>query len=82
MISKLQPSSWNQNRATRLPIRDSQKNLVGMLSLGDISQIAKSDLAGEVLPAVTGHQSLRDEHEHWLKEVLQDDRSQIAARRT
>ena len=65
-----------------LPVMDNQKNMIGMLSLGDISHTMKSDLSDKVLRAVTEHHSsMRDEHEHWLKEVLQDDRSRIAARR-
>jgi len=39
----------------RLPVLDRQKNLVGMLSLGDISHKVKRALAGELLHAVSAH---------------------------
>jgi CBS domain-containing protein len=39
----------------RLPVTDSHKNMVGMLSLGDISHKVSKDLSAEVLRAVSGH---------------------------
>ena len=39
----------------RLPVIDTNKRMVGMLSLGDISHSAKSKLSGEVLHAVSAH---------------------------
>jgi predicted transcriptional regulator len=41
----------------RLPAMDSQKTMIGMLILGDISDKVNSDLSGEVLRAVSGHHS-------------------------
>ena len=41
----------------RLPVMDSQKTIVGMLSLGDISHKVNKDFSGEVLRAVSGHHS-------------------------
>jgi CBS domain-containing protein len=39
----------------RLPVTDAHKTMIGMLSLGDISHKASSDLSGEVLRAVSAH---------------------------
>ena len=39
----------------RLPVTDSHKTMIGMLSLGDISHKVSKDLSGEVLRAVSGH---------------------------
>lgn len=39
----------------RLPVTDSHKTMIGMLSLGDISHKVRQDLSGEVLRAVSGH---------------------------
>ena len=39
----------------RLAVADSQRGIVGMLSLGDISHKASKELSGEVLRAVSGH---------------------------
>ena len=39
----------------RLPVLDSRKAMVGMLSLGDISHAASRQMSGEVLRAVSGH---------------------------
>jgi CBS domain-containing protein len=39
----------------RLPVTDSRKTIVGMLSLGDISHKLSKSLSGEVLRAVSGH---------------------------
>jgi CBS domain-containing protein len=39
----------------RMPVMDNHKMMVGMLSLGDISQRVSKQTAGEVLRAVSGH---------------------------
>lgn len=39
----------------RLPVIDSNKRMVGILSLGDISSTGQKDLSGEVLKAVAAH---------------------------
>jgi len=39
----------------RLPVLDDDKHLVGMISLGDISQAMARNTCGEVLKAVSGH---------------------------
>jgi CBS domain-containing protein len=39
----------------RLPVTDSHKVAIGMLSLGDISQKVSKELSGEMLRAVSGH---------------------------
>jgi CBS domain-containing protein len=39
----------------RLPVTDSHKTVVGMLSLGDISHKVKNELSGEVLRTLSGH---------------------------
>lgn len=39
----------------RLPVTDSDKAIVGMLSLGDISHKVGDELSGEVLRAVSAH---------------------------
>ena len=39
----------------RLPVTDSHKNVLRMLSLGDISHKVKKELSGEVLRMVSGH---------------------------
>jgi CBS domain-containing protein len=39
----------------RLPVTDSHKTMIGMLSLGDISHNVSKKLSGEVLRAVSGH---------------------------
>jgi len=39
----------------RLPVTDTHKTMIGMLSLGDISHKASSDLSSEVLRAVSAH---------------------------
>ena len=39
----------------RMPVTDSHKKLVGMLSLGDISHKMSNQLSGEVLRAVSAH---------------------------
>ena len=44
-----------KNQIRRLPVLDDNKRLVGMLSLGDISQKAGRDLTAEVVRAVASH---------------------------
>jgi CBS domain-containing protein len=39
----------------RLPVTDAHKTMIGMLSLGDISHRASSELSSEVLRAVSAH---------------------------
>lgn len=39
----------------RMPVVNSHKGLVGMLTLGDISHKVGKDLSGELLRAVSGH---------------------------
>ncbi|MGB8400092.1 CBS domain-containing protein [Bradyrhizobium sp.] len=39
----------------RLPVTDSHKTVIGMLSLGDISHMVSKELSGEVLRAVSQH---------------------------
>ena len=39
----------------RLPVTDSHKIMIGMLSLGDISHKVSKELSGEMLRAVSGH---------------------------
>lgn len=44
-----------KRKIRRLPVADSHKAIVGMLSLGDISHKVSRDAAGEVLCAVSAH---------------------------
>ncbi len=44
-----------KKQVRRLPVMDSKKGVIGMLSLGDISQKVSKSLSGEVLRAVSGH---------------------------
>ena len=39
----------------RLPVTDSHKTVIGMLSLGDISHRVSKEISGEALRAVSGH---------------------------
>ena len=39
----------------RMPVTDSHKTMIGMLSLGDISHKVSREFSGEVLRAVSGH---------------------------
>lgn len=39
----------------RLPVTDSHKNMIGMLSLGDLPHKVSKNLSAEVLRAVSGH---------------------------
>jgi len=43
------------SKTRRMPVTDSQKKMVGMLSLGDISHKVSNQLSGEVLRAVSAH---------------------------
>jgi len=40
---------------SRLPVTDSHKTMIGMLSFGDISHKVSKELSGEMLRAVSGH---------------------------
>ena len=44
-----------KNKIRRLPVIDKNKRLVGMLALGDISEIVGQDAAGEVMRSVSAH---------------------------
>ena len=44
-----------ERKIRRLPVIDENKRMVGMLSLGDVSELASQDLTGEVLKAVSAH---------------------------
>ena len=46
-----------KNRIRRLPVIDDNERLAGMLSLGDISEKAGRELAGEVMRSVSAHHS-------------------------
>jgi len=46
-----------KNKVRRLPAIDEKKRMVGMLSLGDISQKVPQALAGEAIQAVSGHRA-------------------------
>jgi CBS domain-containing protein len=43
------------NQVRRLPVLNESKQLVGMISLGDISHALSQDLTGEVTRAVSAH---------------------------
>jgi CBS domain-containing protein len=44
-----------RERVRRLPVINSQKRMVGMLSIGDLSARATPALSGEVIKAVSAH---------------------------
>jgi len=44
-----------RRKIRRLPVVDAKRQMVGMLSLGDVSRKAPKALAGEVIRAVSGH---------------------------
>jgi len=44
-----------KNKIRRLPVIDKDKRLVGILALGDISEIVGQDAAGEVMRSVSAH---------------------------
>jgi CBS domain-containing protein len=45
------------NQIRRLPVLDETEQLVGMISLGDVSHSLSQDLVGEVTRAVSAHHS-------------------------
>lgn len=45
----------DEKKIRRLPVIDSNKRMVGMLTLGDLSQAAPRELAGELASAVSAH---------------------------
>jgi CBS domain-containing protein len=47
--------AMEDKKVRRLPVTDSHKAILGMLSLGDISHKVGKDKSGEVLSAVSGH---------------------------
>lgn len=47
--------TMEQKKIRRLPVIDEKKRMVGMLTLGDISQRVPQALAGEMIQAVSGH---------------------------
>jgi CBS domain-containing protein len=47
--------AMEESKIRRMPVTDSQKKMVGMLSLGDISHKVSNQLSGEVLRAVSAH---------------------------
>jgi CBS domain-containing protein len=44
-----------QRQVRRLPVINDRKRMVGMLSIGDISDAASHELSGEVIAAVSAH---------------------------
>lgn len=44
-----------QKKIRRLPVLDGKKRMVGMLSLGDVSDTTDRQLIAEVFPAVSAH---------------------------
>jgi len=44
-----------QHKIRRLPVINDDKRMVGILSLGDISQTAPRQLSGEILQSVSSH---------------------------
>ncbi|MGE0410146.1 MAG: CBS domain-containing protein [Amphiplicatus sp.] len=44
-----------KKKIRRLPVTNAQKQLVGMLSLGDVSHSAKQNVSGELVKAVSAH---------------------------
>ena len=48
-------SVMEHNKVRRLPVIDHNKQMVGMLSLGDISHKLPQEVAGDVIRAVSGH---------------------------
>jgi CBS domain-containing protein len=47
--------TMESKKIRRLPVTDSHKAVIGMLSLGDISHKVSKELSGEALRAVSGH---------------------------
>jgi CBS domain-containing protein len=52
---KVAIETMEAKRIRRLPVTDSHKTVIGMLSLGDISHKVSKELSGEALRAVSGH---------------------------
>lgn len=46
-----------EKQIRRLPVIDSENHLVGLLSIGDISQNTSHELSGEVIAAVSRHRN-------------------------
>jgi CBS domain-containing protein len=46
-----------KHQVRRLPVINTQKRMVGMLSLGDLSHKVPHALSGEVIQAVSSHHS-------------------------
>ena len=44
-----------KNQIRRLPVIDSKKRMVGMLSIGDIAHATSHEMSGEVIAAVSAH---------------------------
>ncbi len=44
-----------EKKLRRLPVINDKKRMVGMLSLGDVSQVAGQSLSGELIKAVSAH---------------------------
>jgi CBS domain-containing protein len=44
-----------EKKIRRLPVTNAQKQLVGMLSLGDVSQAVGQSISGELVKAVSAH---------------------------
>ena len=44
-----------KNQVRRLPVINSKKRMVGMLSIGDISHATSHEMSGEVIAAVSAH---------------------------
>ena len=44
-----------KNQVRRLPVINSEKRMVGMLSIGDISHATSHEMSGEVITAVSAH---------------------------
>jgi CBS domain-containing protein len=47
--------TMEKHRIRRLPVLNEKKRMVGMLSLGDISQVAKGEMLNKMLRAVAAH---------------------------
>jgi len=47
--------AMEERQIRRMPVTDSHKTIIGMLSLGDISHRVSNQLSAEVLRSVSGH---------------------------
>jgi CBS domain-containing protein len=47
--------AMESNKIRRMPVTDSHKTMVGMLSLGDISHRVSQQMSGQMLRAVSAH---------------------------